>query len=45
MRTAAQVLGIDRRKLYRLCDNFSIDYRLYRAQTYRDDEEEDRDDE
>jgi DNA-binding NtrC family response regulator len=45
MRTAAQLLGIDRRKLYRLCDNFSIDYRLYRAQTYRDDEEEDRDDE
>jgi transcriptional regulator with GAF, ATPase, and Fis domain len=45
MRTAAQVLGLDRRKLYRLCDNFGIDYRLYRAQTYRDDEEEDRDDE
>jgi DNA-binding NtrC family response regulator len=45
MRTAAQVLGIDRRKLYRLCDNSGIDYRLYRAQSYRDDEEEDRDDE
>ena len=45
MRTAAQLLGIDRRKLYRLCDNFSIDYKLYRAQTYRDDEDDDRDDE
>ncbi|HSS03039.1 MAG TPA: sigma 54-interacting transcriptional regulator, partial [Kofleriaceae bacterium] len=45
MRTAAQLLGIDRRKLYRLCDNFSIDYRLYRAQTYRDDEDDDHDDE
>jgi DNA-binding NtrC family response regulator len=45
MRTAAQLLSIDRRKLYRLCDNFSIDYKLYRAQTYRDDEDDDRDDE
>jgi DNA-binding NtrC family response regulator len=47
MRTAAQLLGIDRRKLYRLCDNFAIDYKLYRGgQTVRDDDDDDdRDDE
>lgn len=42
MRTAAQVLGVDRRKLYRLCDNLAIDYRAYRnGQTQRDDDEDD----
>ena len=39
--------GIDRRKLYRLCDNYAIEYKLYRGgQTQRDDEDDDdRDDE
>ena len=41
MRTAAQVLGVDRRKLYRLCDNYAIEYKLYRGgQTQGDDEDD-----
>src|SRR5262245_47761180 len=42
MRTAALHLNVDRRKLYRLCDNYAIDYKAYRGgQTQRDDEDDD----
>ncbi len=38
VRTAAQRLGIDRRKLYRLCERFGIALESYRGETQREDE-------
>ena len=38
MRMAAQVLEIDRRKLYRLCEQFGIERESYRGDTQREDE-------
>jgi DNA-binding NtrC family response regulator len=38
MRMAAQRLGIDRRKLYRLCERYGIARESYRADTNREDE-------
>jgi DNA-binding NtrC family response regulator len=38
MRLAAQRLGVDRRKLYRLCDRFGIAHEQYRADTNRENE-------
>jgi DNA-binding NtrC family response regulator len=38
MRMTAQQLGIERRKLYRLCDRFGIAVEQYRADTQREDE-------
>ena len=38
MRTAALRLGVDRRKLYRLCDRFGISREQYRPDTNREDE-------
>jgi DNA-binding NtrC family response regulator len=35
---AAQRLGIDRRKLYRLCERYGIARESYRADTNREDE-------
>ncbi|HET9627534.1 MAG TPA: sigma 54-interacting transcriptional regulator [Kofleriaceae bacterium] len=39
MRGAALQLGVDRRKLYRLCEKFGIAPVLYRSDTNRDEEE------
>jgi two-component system NtrC family response regulator len=38
VRTAAQQLGIDRRKLYRLCERFGIGLDTFRADNPREDE-------
>ncbi|MEO7734251.1 MAG: sigma 54-interacting transcriptional regulator, partial [Kofleriaceae bacterium] len=38
MRMAAQILGLDRRKLYRLCEQFGIERESYRGDTQREDE-------
>jgi transcriptional regulator of acetoin/glycerol metabolism len=38
VRTAAQQLGIDRRKLYRLCERFGIALEVYRGENQREDE-------
>jgi DNA-binding NtrC family response regulator len=38
VRTAAQQLGIDRRKLYRLCERFGIDLGSFRNENQREDE-------
>jgi len=38
MRPAALLLGIDRRRLYRLCERFGIARESYRADTNREDE-------
>jgi DNA-binding NtrC family response regulator len=38
MRVAAQRLGVDRRKLYRLCERYGIARESYRADTNREDE-------
>jgi DNA-binding NtrC family response regulator len=38
VRTAAQLLGIERRKLYRLCERFGISLEAYRSDTQREDE-------
>jgi DNA-binding NtrC family response regulator len=38
MRMAAQLLGIDRRRLYRLCEQFGIERESYRGDTQREDE-------
>jgi len=38
VRTAAQQLGIDRRKLYRLCERFGIDLGSFRTESQREDE-------
>jgi DNA-binding NtrC family response regulator len=38
VRTAAQQLGIDRRKLYRLCERFGIALEAYRGENQRDEE-------
>jgi DNA-binding NtrC family response regulator len=38
VRMTAQRLGVDRRKLYRLCERFGIAYERYRADTNREDE-------
>jgi len=38
VRMAAQQLGVDRRKLYRLCERFGIVVEDYRADTLREDE-------
>jgi hypothetical protein len=35
MRTAAQLLGVDRRKLYRLCERGGIDVDLHRKDARR----------
>jgi DNA-binding NtrC family response regulator len=40
MRLAAQQLGIDRRKLYRLCKRHGIAHELYRSDTNRDGDED-----
>jgi transcriptional regulator with GAF, ATPase, and Fis domain len=41
MRLCSQQLGIDRRKLYRLCKKFGIAHELYRSDTNRDDDDDD----
>jgi DNA-binding NtrC family response regulator len=41
MRRAAQVLGIDRTRLYRLCRTYKIDYKGYRGPDGREDDDED----
>jgi DNA-binding NtrC family response regulator len=38
VRTAAQQLGIDRRKLYRLCERFGIALESFRSESQREDE-------
>jgi len=38
VRTAAQQLGIDRRKLYRLCEKYGIALELFRGDNQREDE-------
>jgi DNA-binding NtrC family response regulator len=38
MRLTAQVLEVDRRKLYRLCEQFGIQRESYRGDTQREDE-------
>jgi len=38
MRSAAQLLGVDRRKLYRLCERFGIVFEAFRPDTHREDE-------
>jgi len=38
IRLTAQLLGIDRRKLYRLCERYGMDIEPYRSETNREDE-------
>jgi DNA-binding NtrC family response regulator len=38
VRTASQLLGIERRKLYRLCEKYGISLESYRGDTEREDE-------
>jgi hypothetical protein len=46
MRRAAQRLGIDRTRLYRLCRQHGVDYKTYRAPGAQpdDDDDDDRED-